>query len=195
MVVEYCTTQCSSHGCSWFVHHCKPGTVVVQDRGSSSYHTAALSIAVEPDVLAVSANTLCVAQVKEAVIPVIYIELAIAASMCLVMIQGNEVVYDPRTPTMGATPGKAGTGALTLNAAAGGASPNSRASPTSAGYMGGLAPAGTKVRRMSGAFTSGAVTHPASLAAAGKPTGLEGVVTPVGSPSSANAAHHHGHIV
>lgn len=105
-----------------------------------------------------------------------------------IMMQGNEVVYNPQTPNLAGGPGKAGAGGLTLNATAGGATPGSGATPTSAGYTGGLAPVGTKVRRQSGAFTSGAVTHPASLAAAGKPTGLEGVVTPVGTPSTSSEA-------
>lgn len=100
------------------------------------------------------------------------------------MPQGEEVVYNPQTPNLGG--GKAATaGALSVNATAGGGTPGTGATPTSAGYTGGLAPVGTKVRRQSGAFTSGAVTHPASLAAAGKPTGLEGVVTPAGTPSAA----------
>lgn len=107
-----------------------------------------------------------------------------------VIMQGNEVVYNPQTPNLAGGPGtgKAGAGGLTLNATAGGGTPGSGATPTSAGYTGGLAPVGTKVRRQSGAFTSGAVTHPASLAAAGKPTGLEGVVTPVGTPSTSHGA-------
>ena len=99
------------------------------------------------------------------------------------------MVYNPQTPNLGggAGTGKVGATGLTLNATAGG-TPSSGATPTSAGYTGGLAPIGQKVRRMSGAFTSGAVTHPASLAAAGKPTGLEGIVTPIGSPSTAHEA-------
>ena len=96
-------------------------------------------------------------------------------------LQGNETVYNPRTPTLegGGTPptGKGAVTGVPLSARAG--TPTGM-SPTTVGYTGGLAPVGQKVRRKSGAFTSGAVTHPASLAAAGKPTGLEEIV---GSPS------------
>lgn len=90
------------------------------------------------------------------------------------------MVYNPQTPNLGGAPG---TGKGVVGGVAGGVaalhahagSPTGH-SPT-AGYTGGLAPVGQKVRRKSGAFTSGAVTHPASLAAAGKPTGLEEMVT------------------
>ena len=110
--------------------------------------------------------------------------------------QGNEVVYNAQTPKLGGAPGTgksaagAAAGATALRAHAG--SPTGH-SPT-AGYIGGLAPIGQHVGRKSGAFISGAVTHPASLAAAGKPTGLEEMVnspsfsrgnTPVQSPTMA----------
>ncbi|KAL3159229.1 hypothetical protein ABBQ32_011204 [Trebouxia sp. C0010 RCD-2024] len=97
----------------------------------------------------------------------------------------NEVVYNPQTPTMGGGPGTgkgAGGGVTAVQAHAG--SPAGH-SPTTAGYTGGLAPVGQKIRRKSGAFTSGAVTHPASLAAAGKPTGLEDIVA---NPSFSRSA-------
>ena len=120
--------------------------------------------------------------------------------------QGSEVVYDPQTPNLGGgAPGtaKAGAGGVTaLTATAAGATsagtPTSGANTPSAGYTGGLAPVGSKVRRKSGAFTSGAVTHPASLAAAGKPTGLEEMIgSPAfsrnGTPTSqTGGAHQHG---
>lgn len=115
-------------------------------------------------------------------------------------LRGNEVVYNPQTPNLGGggTPanGKGVVGGVPLSAHAG-HSPTGH-SPTAAGYTGGLAPVGQKVRRKSGAFTSGAVTHPASLAAAGKPTGLEEMVsspsfsrsnTP-GQTPTANQRHH-----
>nr|QOL01292.1 putative extracellular protein TR9_093 [Trebouxia lynnae] len=114
-------------------------------------------------------------------------------------LQGHEVVYNPQTPNLGggATPanGKGVVGGVPLSAHAG--SPTGH-SPTAVGYTGGLAPVGQKIRRKSGAFTSGAVTHPASLAAAGKPTGLEEMVsspsfsrsnTPNQTPT-ANQRHH-----
>ena len=118
-------------------------------------------------------------------------------------VQANEVVYNPQTPTLGGSPGTSkgaagvaagAAGATALRAHAG--SPTGH-SPT-VGYGGGLAPAGQKIRRKSGAFTSGAVTHPASLAAAGKPTGLEDIVnspsfsrgnTPNQSPTVASQSH------
>lgn len=99
--------------------------------------------------------------------------------------KGSEVVYNPQTPPMGGTPdgGKgAAAGVTALQAHAG--SPAGH-SPTAVGYTGGLAPVGQKIRRKSGAFTSGAVTHPASLAAAGKPTGLEEMVS---NPSFSRSA-------
>ena len=111
-------------------------------------------------------------------------------------VQGNEVVYNPQTPNLGGAPG---TGKSAAGVAAGATALRAHAgtptghSPT-AGYTGGLAPVGQHVGRKSGAFTSGAVTHPASLAAAGKPTGLEEMVnspsfsrgnTPVQSPTVA----------
>ena len=99
----------------------------------------------------------------------------------LVLLQGSEVVYNPQTPNLGGAPGtgKAGAGKITsINASAVNSPGSAVGTPT--GYMGGLAPIGSKVRRKSGAFTSGAVTHPASLAAAGKPTGLEEMIS---SPS------------
>ncbi|DBA94189.1 TPA: hypothetical protein ACH3X1_001820 [Trebouxia sp. C0004] len=96
----------------------------------------------------------------------------------------DEVVYNPQTPNLGGGPGagKVGAvgGATALTATAGGTPSSARNGTPTAGYTGGLAPVGQKVRRKSGAFTSGAVTHPASLAAAGKPTGLEEMVS---SPS------------
>ncbi|DBA89601.1 TPA: hypothetical protein ACH3X2_004498 [Trebouxia sp. C0005] len=96
----------------------------------------------------------------------------------------NEVVYNPQTPNLGGGPGtgKVGAvaGATALTATAGGTPSTARNGTPTAGYTGGLAPVGQTVRRKSGAFTSGAVTHPASLAAAGKPTGLEEMVS---SPS------------
>ncbi len=104
--------------------------------------------------------------------------------LCISVLQDNEVVYNPQTPNIGGGPGagKVGAvaGATALTATAGGTPSSARNGTPTAGYTGGLAPVGQTVRRKSGAFTSGAVTHPASLAAAGKPTGLEEMVS---SPS------------
>ena len=118
--------------------------------------------------------------------------------------QGNEVVYNPQTPNLGGAPGTDKSGAGVVAGAAGATALRAHAgtptghSPT-VGYTGGLAPVGQNVGRKSGAFTSGAVTHPASLAAAGKPTGLEEMVnspsfsrgnTPAQSPTlAANQRH------
>ena len=125
--------------------------------------------------------------------------LMITVTHMAAFVQGHEVVYNPQTPNLGggATPanGKGVVGGVPLSAHAG--SPTGH-SPTAVGYTGGLAPVGQKIRRKSGAFTSGAVTHPASLAAAGKPTGLEEMVsspsfsrsnTPNQTPT-ANQRHH-----
>jgi len=117
-------------------------------------------------------------------------------------LQANEVVYNPQTPNLGGggAPGTAKAGAaggVTALTATAGGTPGSASGTPTAGYTGGLAPVGSKVRRKSGAFTSGAVTHPASLAAAGKPTGLEEMISSPtfsrnGTPTAGPGAHHSG---